>query len=190
LIAFIGISSELFSSEPRHARAVRQVPFVSRFSLVIRIGTSGWQYRHWRGPFYPRGLRQRDELHHLAERLPTVEVNGTVYSLTRPSACAAWRREVPDGFLFAIKGSRYITHMLKLRGFETALANFCAQGILRLGAALGPVLWQLPPQLPFGRERVARFLDALPRDVAAMRGPSGTRSRSDTTPGYRTRRWI
>jgi uncharacterized protein YecE (DUF72 family) len=160
---------------------------------LIRIGTSGWQYPHWRGPFYPRGLAQRRQLGYLAERLSSVEVNGTFYSLMRPAACAGWRREVPAEFLFAIKGSRYITHLLKLRRFEPALANFCAQGILRLGATLGPVLWQLPPQLPFDGERTRRFLEALPRDVAgierwARRHDARTTGRATlTAPDGRTR---
>jgi uncharacterized protein YecE (DUF72 family) len=132
----------------------------------IRVGTSGWQYPRWRGDFYPRGLAQKRELRYLAARLPTVEVNGTFYSLTSPAACSAWRAEVPDGFVFALKGSRYISHMLKLRHFEPALANFFASGILRLGPALGPILWQLPPQLPFEAERARAFFEALPRDIA------------------------
>src|SRR3954447_24917163 len=88
----------------------------------VRIGTSGWLYAHWRGRFFPPGLPQRAQLSYLAERLPTIEVNGTFYSLTRPSACDAWRAAVPPSFLFAIKGSRYITHMLKLGAFEHPLA--------------------------------------------------------------------
>lgn len=128
---------------------------------------SGWLYRGWRGVFYPRGLPQARELAYVAERMPTVEVNGTFYSLTRPSACERWRQAVPADFSFAIKGSRYITHMLKLAKFETALANFCSSGILRLGAKLGPMLWQLPPMLGFSRERALAFFAALPRDVAA-----------------------
>jgi len=131
------------------------------------IGTSGWLYPRWRGDFYPRGLPQRRELAYLAERLPSVEVNGTFYSLTRPSTCAAWRAAVPPGFTFAIKGSRYITHMLKLRNFEGPLANFFSSGLLLLGELLGPILWQLPPQLPFDGERTRRFFEAVPRDVAA-----------------------
>lgn len=134
---------------------------------TVRIGTSGWLYPHWRGRFYPAGLPQRAELTYLAERLPTVEVNGTFYSLTRPSACDAWRALVPPTFLFAIKGSRYITHMLKLRNFDGPLANFFSSGILRLGAQLGPILWQLPPMLGFNADRVLPFFDALPRDVAS-----------------------
>jgi uncharacterized protein YecE (DUF72 family) len=132
----------------------------------IRVGTSGWLYPRWRGDFYPRGLRHADELAHLAQRLNSVEVNGTFYSLTRPATCTAWRRMTPPGFVFAVKGSRYITHMLKLRNFEHPVANFFASGILRLGSQLGPILWQLPPQLPFDRERALRFFTALPRDLA------------------------
>jgi uncharacterized protein YecE (DUF72 family) len=132
----------------------------------VWIGTSGWNYPHWRGPFYPPGLRQKDELRYLAERLASVEVNGTFYSLTRPEACAAWRAAAPSDFPFAIKGSRYITHMLKLNRFQAPLGNFFAQGILRLGAQLGPILWQLPPGLPFNAERVRPFFEALPRDLA------------------------
>jgi uncharacterized protein YecE (DUF72 family) len=130
------------------------------------IGTSGWQYPTWRGDFYPAGLPQARELEYLAARLPTVEVNGTFYSLTRPAACDAWQRQVPADFLFAIKGSRYITHMLKLRNFEAPLANFFASGILRLGPRLGPILWQLPPQLPFDCARARDFFAALPRNMA------------------------
>jgi uncharacterized protein YecE (DUF72 family) len=132
----------------------------------VLIGTSGWQYPSWRGDFYPADVVHARELAYLATQLETVEVNGTFYSLTRPAACEAWRRQVPPGFVFAIKGSRYITHMLKLNRFEAALANFFASGILRLGPTLGPILWQLPPQLPFDRERARDFFAALPRDVA------------------------
>jgi uncharacterized protein YecE (DUF72 family) len=133
----------------------------------VRVGTSGWSYPHWRGTFYPRGLPQRSELSFLAERLPSVEINGTFYSLTRPTACESWRRSVGEDFVFAVKGSRYITHMLKLRKFQTPLANFFSSGILRLGRQLGPILWQLPPQLPFDRERARAFFQAVPRDVGA-----------------------
>ena len=133
----------------------------------VWIGTSGWNYPHWRGKFYPAGLPQKRQLAHIASCFQTVEVNGTFYSLTRPSTCEAWRQEVPPGFLFAIKGSRYITHMLKLRNYQAPLGNFFAQGILRLGRQLGPILWQLPPMLKFDADRAAAFFDALPRDIAA-----------------------
>ena len=129
------------------------------------VGTSGWIYPHWRERFYPKGLAEKKWLSYLAERLPSVEVNGTFYSLTRPAACDAWRAAVPDGFMFALKGSRYITHMLKLRNFRAPLANFFASGILRLGKTIGPILWQLPPQLPFRADRADAFFGALPRSV-------------------------
>jgi uncharacterized protein YecE (DUF72 family) len=131
----------------------------------IRIGTSGWIYPHWKGRFYPKGLPEKRWLSYLAERLATVEINGTFYSLTRPTACEAWRAAVPEDFVFAVKGSRYITHMLKLRNFAAPLANFFASCVLRLGKTLGPILWQLPPQLPFDRARAEPFLAALPDDV-------------------------
>lgn len=133
----------------------------------LRVGTSGWRYPPWRAHFYPRGLPHERELAYLASRLPAVEVNGTFYSLTRPEACDAWRSAVPPDFTFALKGSRYVTHMLKLRDVRVPLANFFASGILRLGAQLGPLLWQLPSMVRFDRDRAAAFLDLLPRDVAA-----------------------
>ncbi len=135
--------------------------------MAVRVGTSGWNYPSWRGHFFPRGLPQRAELGYLAERLAAVEVNGTFYSMTRPSACRRWRASVPADFRFAIKGSRYITHMLKLAHFEAPLANFFASGILHLGAQLGPILWQLPPFLAFDDDRADAFLAALPRTIAA-----------------------
>jgi uncharacterized protein YecE (DUF72 family) len=133
----------------------------------VWIGTSGWNYRHWRGRFYPPDLPQKQELAYIAGRFNSVEINGTFYGLTRPSVCQAWRQAVPPGFVFAIKGSRYITHMLKLRNFRAPLGNFFAQGILRLGRQLGPILWQLPPGLKFDADRARAFFDALPRDIAA-----------------------
>ncbi len=134
---------------------------------TARVGTSGWIYPPWRGHFYPRDLPHARELAYLAEHLPAVEVNGTFYSLTRPGVCDAWRRAVGPDFVFAVKGSRYITHMLKLRDVAAPLANFFASGILRLGSQLGPILWQLPAMVRFGGERCARFLAALPEDVRA-----------------------
>jgi uncharacterized protein YecE (DUF72 family) len=131
------------------------------------IGTSGWTYRSWRGSFFPRGLPQAKELSYISGKLASVEVNGTFYSLTRPSACDRWRASVGDDFVFAIKASRYITHMLKLGNFAAPLANFFASGLLRLGRQLGPILWQLPPQLPFRADRAEAFFAALPRTMAA-----------------------
>jgi uncharacterized protein YecE (DUF72 family) len=108
-------------------------------------------------------LPERDELAYAAAHFPTIELNGTFYSLQRPEYYERWYEQVPANFTFAIKGSRYITHMLRLGGVETALANFLASGVLALEHKLGPLLWQLPPTLKFDADRVERFLTLLPR---------------------------
>ncbi len=133
----------------------------------VRIGISGWRYEPWRGVFYPSLLAQRQELAFASQMLPTIEINGSFYSLQRPESYAAWHDETPPGFVFAVKGSRYITHMLKLRNVEVALANFFASGVLRLDEKLGPILWQFPPQLGFDEERFAAFFSLLPLDQAS-----------------------
>ena len=98
----------------------------------IRVGISGWNYGGWRGTFYPRGLRHADELSYASRRVDTIEINGTHYSLQRPDSFARWHDETPDGFVFAVKGSRFITHLKQLNDIETPLANFFASGVLRL----------------------------------------------------------
>jgi uncharacterized protein YecE (DUF72 family) len=133
---------------------------------VVRVGISGWRYPPWRGHFYPAGLPQRRELAYAAERMTTIEINGSFYSLQRPSSYRAWRTDTPDGFVFSVKGGRFITHMKKLQGVEVPLANFLASGVLALGDRLGPMLWQLPPTLRFDAERLATFFDLLPRTTA------------------------
>jgi uncharacterized protein YecE (DUF72 family) len=132
----------------------------------VRIGISGWRYAGWRGDFYPPGLPQRAELAYASARLPTIEINGSFYSLQRPSSYLAWRDETPDTHVFAVKGGRFITHMKKLAEVETPLANFYASGVLALGAKLGPFLWQLPPMLGFDADRLSRFFDQLPRTTS------------------------
>ncbi len=129
----------------------------------VRIGLSGWRYREWRGRFYPPGLAQRRELEYVASRFDTVEINGSFYSLQRPASYRHWAASVPDGFVFAVKGGRYITHLRRLTSVDTALANFFASGLLALGPKLGPVLWQLPPGLRFEPDRLEAFLAQLPR---------------------------
>jgi uncharacterized protein YecE (DUF72 family) len=143
---------------------------------TIRIGISGWRYAPWRGPFYPRGLPQRAELGYAARRFSTIEINGSFYSLQRPESYAQWYAETPDEFVFSVKGGRYITHMLRLRGIEQALANFFASGIFNLRAKLGPILWQFPPNFRYDRERMARFFRLLPRDTEAARALARRRS--------------
>ncbi|MGF6232357.1 uncharacterized protein YecE (DUF72 family) [Inquilinus ginsengisoli] len=133
----------------------------------VRIGISGWTYRPWRGVFYPKGLPQKRELGFAAESFPTVEINGTFYGTQRPESYARWAEETPDGFVFAVKGPRYITHLRRLREVEAPLANFLASGPLRLGPKLGPILWQFPPSFRFDEERIEAFLELLPKDTEA-----------------------
>ena len=132
-----------------------------------RIGISGWRYGGWRGSFYPRELRQKDELSYASRHVDTIEINGTHYSLQRPEFFERWYDETPKGFVFAVKGSRFITHMKQLRDIETPLANFFASGVLRLEEKLGPFLWQFSPRFRFDPEKLDRFLALLPRDSEA-----------------------
>lgn len=131
-----------------------------------RVGISGWRYPGWRGDFYPEGLVQRNELAYAAERLGSIEINGSFYSLQRPSSYVNWRESTPDDFVFAVKGGRFITHMKRLAGIDDALANFFASGVLALGPKLGPVLWQLPPTFGFDADTLASFFTVLPRTTA------------------------
>jgi uncharacterized protein YecE (DUF72 family) len=128
------------------------------------IGVSGYDYPHWgKGAFYPKGLPRRSWLPHAARFFNSVELNGTFYSLKNPDVFRRWVEATPGrGFVFAVKGSRYITHNLKLRNAEQALANFFASGILLLGRKTGPFLWQLPAGYRFDPGRIEGFLDLLP----------------------------
>jgi len=132
-----------------------------------RVGVSGWSYKGWRGRFYPEGLPQRKELEYASRKLDSIEINGSFYSLQRPTSYRRWFEETPPRFVFAVKGSRFITHMKKLRDVEQPLANFFASGVLRLGRKLGPILWQLPPRFAFDEDRLAAFLDLLPKTTTA-----------------------
>lgn len=133
---------------------------------MIRVGISGWRYEPWRGVFYPQDLAQRRELEYCGLHFPTVEINGSFYSLQRPEYYEAWYRETPPGFVFAVKGSRYITHMLRLNNVEKPLANFYASGILALKDKLGPFLWQFPEMFHFKPGRLEEFFRLLPRSTA------------------------
>jgi uncharacterized protein YecE (DUF72 family) len=134
---------------------------------TVRIGISGWTYPPWRGVFYPKGLPQKRELDYAAGQFRTLEINGTFYGMQRPDAFGSWADRAPDDFVFAVKGPRFITHMRRLRDAATPLANFIASGLLRLGAKLGPILWQFPASFRFEPERIEAFLKLLPRDTAA-----------------------
>ena len=131
----------------------------------IRIGVSGWRYAPWRGVFYPARLTQKKELHYCGQVFPTVEINGSFYSLQRPTSYQLWRAETPEDFVFAVKGSRFITHMLKLRNVEIALANFFASGLLALGPKAGadPVAASAEFQFPSGC--AGELFQLLPRTM-------------------------
>lgn len=133
----------------------------------IRIGISGWRYAPWRGVFYPDKLPQRRELEYASRMLPTIEINGSFYSLQSPEFYAQWFDDTPDDFVFAVKGPKYITHMRRLKEIETPLANFFANGLFELKHKLGPILWQFPPMLPFKPERFEAFFAQLPHDTEA-----------------------
>lgn len=140
----------------------------------IRIGCSGWQYRHWGGVFYPRQLRQGDWFQHYASVFDTVEINNTFYNLPEVSTFRQWRRRAPQGFLYAIKASRYLTHMKKLKDPREPLENLLGRA-RELGHHLGPILYQLPPRWARNPQRLGDFLAALPnrwRHVVEFRDPS------------------
>lgn len=129
----------------------------------IRIGISGWRYKPWRGTFYPPDLTQREELEFASRRFNSIELNGSFYSLQRPENFQSWFDATPEDFQFSVKGPRFITHIRRLREVETPLANFFAQGLLKLGAKLGPILWQFPPNFRFDNDRMEEFFSLLPR---------------------------
>ena len=132
---------------------------------TVRIGISGWRYPPWRGVFYPSTLTQKRELEYASRRFPSIELNGSFYSLQRPESYAQWRDDTPGDFVFAIKGPRFITHIKRLREIDKPLANFFASGVLRLGAKLGPLLWQFPPNFRYQPALLEAFFEQLPRST-------------------------
>ena len=129
----------------------------------VRVGISGWSYKPWRGVFYPERLRLADQLEFASRAFSSIELNGSFYSLQRPESYRAWHRATPEGFVFSVKGGRYVTHLKRLQEPEQGLANFFASGVLELGEKLGPILWQLPPTLAFDEARLKTFFELLPR---------------------------
>jgi len=144
-------------------KACLEAPFESRGR--VHVGISGWSYPKWRGWFYPPDCPHKRELEFASRTFETIEVNGSFYSLLRVAAVRHWYERTPRQFRFALKGSRFITHMKRLRDVETPLANFFAAGPLALEDKLGPILWQLPPQFPFDEDRLERFFEQLPRST-------------------------
>ncbi|WEK47171.1 MAG: DUF72 domain-containing protein [Candidatus Andeanibacterium colombiense] len=133
----------------------------------VRIGCSGWIYKHWRGLFYPEGLPVKDWFAYYATAFDTVEINNSFYRLPKPEVCAAWRDQAPRGFCYALKANRYLTQSKKLKDAEEPLARMMAS-FDQLRPALGPVLYQLPPHFKLNLERLESFLALLPKNVASV----------------------
>jgi uncharacterized protein YecE (DUF72 family) len=129
------------------------------------VGISGWRYEPWRGTFYPEKWPQKRELEYAASKLNSIEINGSFYSLQRPTSYQAWYAQTPDDFVFSMKGPRFITHMRRLKDVETLLANFFASGVLALNEKLGPILWQFPPNMKLDMDRFTAYFELLPRDT-------------------------
>ena len=130
-------------------------------SAQLWIGTSGWSYDHWQGPFYPPGLPQEDWLSYYQEHFDTVEINNTFYQLPAENTFQRWRQHAPPGFRYAVKANRYITHLKNLKDPQEPLENFL-RGVNVLGEDLGPILFQLPPDWDYNHRRLAAFLEVLP----------------------------
>jgi uncharacterized protein YecE (DUF72 family) len=134
---------------------------------AIRTGTAGWVFAPWRGTFFPEGLVQKKELAYASSRLGAIEINATFRANQKPESFARWAGEAREGFVFSVKGPQLVTHIKRLKNCEQELANFFASGPLALGARLGPFVWQLPPNVSYGREVLSEFLALLPRSAEA-----------------------
>ena len=132
---------------------------------MIRVGIGGWTYAPWRGTFYPKGLRQADELAHASRQVTSIEINGTFYRGQSAASFAHWRDTAPAGFVFAVKGHRAVVSKRRLAESGEALDRFFATGVLALGEKLGPLLWQLPPTRRFDPDDLDAFLGLLPRQA-------------------------
>src|SRR6187200_2813067 len=136
---------------------------------MIRTGIGGWVYPEWRkGVFYPDGLAQKRELEWASRQLGALEINGTYHSLQKPESFRKWREATPDGFVFAVKGSSYISNRKQLAGAGEAMVKFYGQGLEELGDRLGPILWQLMGTKKFDAEDIAAFFALLPRELKGL----------------------
>ena len=152
---------------------------------MIYVGVGGWNFPPWRGTYYPPGLPQSQELAYSGQRLTAIEINATFYGRQKPESFAKWRDTVPDGFVFAVKASRFTTHRRDLAEAGDSIAAFCSSGITELGPKLGPVMWQFPPTRKFD-ETFESFLAALPKaqDGISLRHAVETRHETFDDPAY------
>ena len=172
---------------------------------AIRVGCSGWNYKHWRKIFYPEGLPQRRWYEHYAATFDTVEINNSFYMLPKAETFDKWREQAPPGFCYAVKANRFLTQAKKLKDCEEPLARMLP-AIRELGEALGPILYQLPPRFRLNLERLESFLALLPRDlthvfefrdatwfdeaVLSLLDRYGTSFCAHDMPGLATPRWV
>jgi len=131
----------------------------------IYVGVGGWTFADWRGVFYPKDLPQKRELEYMSRKLTSIEINGTYYSTFKPASWAKWRDQTPEGFVFAVKGSRYVTNRKQLATAADSVGVFVNQGLVELGDRLGPINWQLMESKKFDPEDIDAFLKLLPREV-------------------------
>ena len=139
----------------------------------IRIGVGGWTFEPWRGVFYPKDVKQKDELAYASRHLTAIEINSTFYSSQTPATFARWAAETPDGFIFSLKASRFCTNRKVLASAGESIDRFMAQGIAELGGRLGPILWQLANTKKFDADDTAAFLDLFTERMS--RGSGGLR---------------
>jgi uncharacterized protein YecE (DUF72 family) len=155
-------------------------------SGIIRAGIGGWTFAPWRGTFYPKTLKQKEELNFASRQLATIEVNGTYYGSQKPATFAKWAQAVPDGFVFSLKGNRFVTNRKVLAEAGESLERFLGQGLTELGDRLGPLLWQFAPTKKFDPDDFGAFLDMLPksRDGIALQHALEVRNESFSTPEF------
>src|SRR5579872_1677560 len=153
---------------------------------TIRVGVGGWTFEPWRGVFYPKEVKQKDELAYASRHLTAIEINGTYYSTFKPDSWKKWRDETPDGFVFTVKGSRFTTNRRELATAGESLERYFAQGLSELGDRLGPIFWQLPHTKKFNAEDLEAFFELLPKllDGKPLRHALEPRHDSFCTPDY------
>jgi uncharacterized protein YecE (DUF72 family) len=135
----------------------------------IRVGIGGWVFPPWRGTFYPKGVKQADELAYASRHVTAIEINGTFYRLQTPASYQRWHDETPEDFVFSLKGSRFITHRSDLATAAPFMERFFASGMAELRDKLGPIVWQFAPSLKFDEGNLAAFLEALPQALGNRR---------------------
>lgn len=153
---------------------------------MIRVGIGGWTFAPWRGPFYPKGLPAARELEHASRRVTAIEINGTFYRTQSPESFRKWKAETPDGFVFAVKGHRFVTNRKVLAEAGPAVETFVGSGVLELGDKLGPLNWQLAPTKRFDPDDIDAFLALLPaeRDGRPLRHALEVRHESFRDPVF------